>query len=43
MARPYLNLDHISKTFVRGGKKSEVLHDVNLTIEKDEYVSIIGH
>jgi nitrate/nitrite transport system ATP-binding protein len=43
MSKAYLKLDHVSKTFSRGGVKSEVLRDVNLTIAKGEYVSIIGH
>src|ERR1700755_2610814 len=39
----YLKLDHIDKTFTRGSQENEVLKDINLTIEKGEYVSIIGH
>ena len=39
----YLKLDHIDKVFTRGNASTEVLKDVNLTIEKGEYVSIIGH
>jgi nitrate/nitrite transport system ATP-binding protein len=39
----YLKLDHIDKVFTRGSKESEVLKDINLTVEKGEYVSIIGH
>jgi nitrate/nitrite transport system ATP-binding protein len=39
----YLKLDHIDKTFTRGNATTEVLSDINLTIEKGEYVSIIGH
>jgi nitrate/nitrite transport system ATP-binding protein len=41
--QPYLKLDHIDKTFTRGNASTEVLKDINLTIEKGEYVSIIGH
>jgi len=41
--QPYLKLDHIGKIFTRGAFESEVLTDVTLTIEKGEYVSIIGH
>src|SRR6202790_4515685 len=41
--QPYLKLDHIDKTFSRGNASTEVLKDINLTIEKGEYVSIIGH
>lgn len=41
--RPYLKIEHLEKTFERGGVTSHVLRDVNLTISKGEYVSIIGH
>ena len=41
--RAFLKLDHIDKSFLRAGKTSEVLRDVNLVIEKGQYVSIIGH
>jgi nitrate/nitrite transport system ATP-binding protein len=40
---PYLKLDHVDKTFTRGSTSTEVLKDINLSIEKGEYVSIIGH
>jgi len=39
----YLKLDHIDKVFTRGNTSTEVLKDINLTIDKGEYVSIIGH
>src|ERR687893_3323075 len=39
----YLKIDHVGITFQRGGATTEVLRDVNLKIEKGEYVSIIGH
>jgi nitrate/nitrite transport system ATP-binding protein len=39
----YLKVDHLSKSFARGALQNEVLHDVTLTIERGEYVSIIGH
>jgi nitrate/nitrite transport system ATP-binding protein len=39
----YLKLDHLDKTFSRGGQVTEVLKDINLEIEAGEYVSIIGH
>lgn len=39
----YLKFDHISKSFTRGGKTSQVISDVNLTIDAGEYVAIIGH
>jgi nitrate/nitrite transport system ATP-binding protein len=40
---PYLQLDHIGKTFTRGAATTEVLRDIKMTIEQGEYVSIIGH
>src|SRR6188472_1828041 len=39
----YLQVDHLSKIFARGTQETEVLHDITLTIEKGEHVSIIGH
>jgi nitrate/nitrite transport system ATP-binding protein len=39
----YLKIDHIDKSFERGGQRTEVLKDVTLTIDKGEFVSIIGH
>lgn len=39
----YLKIDHIDKSFERGGSKTEVLKDIILTIDKGEFVSIIGH
>jgi nitrate/nitrite transport system ATP-binding protein len=39
----FLKLDHVDKSFTRGSATSEVLKDINLTIAKGEYVSIIGH
>ena len=40
---PLLKIDHVDKSFQRGGVTTEVLKDVNLSIENGEYVSIIGH
>jgi nitrate/nitrite transport system ATP-binding protein len=40
---PYLKLDHVDKSFTRGSTTTEVLKEINLAIEKGEYVSIIGH
>jgi nitrate/nitrite transport system ATP-binding protein len=40
---PYLKLDHIDKVFSRGKVDSVVLKDINLTLDKGDYVSIIGH
>lgn len=39
----YLKLDHIGKSFTRGSAMTEVLRDIRLTIDKGEFVSIIGH
>ena len=39
----YLQIEHLGISFNRGGAKSEVLRDVNLKIDRGEYVSIIGH
>ena len=41
--KTHLKLDHVEKTFERGGVKSHVLSDINLDIAEGEYVSIIGH
>jgi nitrate/nitrite transport system ATP-binding protein len=40
---PYLKLDHVSKTFVRGSARTEVLHEVTLDIHTGQFVSMIGH
>ncbi|MEO8882710.1 MAG: ATP-binding cassette domain-containing protein, partial [Devosia sp.] len=39
----YLQIDHVDKTFERGGQRSEVLKDITLGIEKGEVIAIIGH
>ena len=39
----YLKLDHIDKSFSRGGQTNEVLKGINLVIDQGEFVSIIGH
>lgn len=39
----YLKIDHVDKSFERAGTTSEVLQDISLTIDKGEFVSIIGH
>jgi nitrate/nitrite transport system ATP-binding protein len=41
--KPYLKLDHIDKSFSRGNSTTEVLKGISLTIDKGEYVAIIGH
>jgi nitrate/nitrite transport system ATP-binding protein len=39
----YLKIDRIDKTFTRGSQQTEVLKDITLSIDRGEYVSIIGH
>ena len=41
--RAFLRIDKISKSFTRGSTTSQVLRDVDLTIDIGEYVAIIGH
>jgi nitrate/nitrite transport system ATP-binding protein len=41
--RAFLKVDHVDKSFQRAGVTTEVLKDVSLTIEKGEFVAIIGH
>lgn len=41
--RAYLKLDRVDKHFMRGSARTDVLSSINLTIEKGEFVSIIGH
>jgi nitrate/nitrite transport system ATP-binding protein len=43
MMIPYLKIDHVDKTFKRGANETHVLKEITLTVEKSEYVSIIGH
>jgi nitrate/nitrite transport system ATP-binding protein len=39
----YLKIDHVDKTFTRGSQQTEVLKEITLSIDRAEYVSIIGH
>ena len=41
--KAYLKLDHIDKSFARGGVVTNVLKDISLAIDSGEFVSIIGH
>ena len=41
--RPLLKIDMVGKTFARAGVQSEVLRDIDLGIERGEFVAIIGH
>jgi nitrate/nitrite transport system ATP-binding protein len=39
----YLQIDHVDKVFTRGAQETQVLKGITVSIEKSEYVSIIGH
>src|SRR5262245_26900938 len=39
----YLKIDHVDKSFARGAQISHVLRDVDLSIDRGEFVSVIGH
>jgi nitrate/nitrite transport system ATP-binding protein len=39
----YLSIEQVGITFQRGAAVTEVLRDVSLSVNKGEYVSIIGH
>ena len=43
LPKAYLKIDQVCRSFQRGATTSEVLKDVSVTIDKGEYVSIIGH
>ncbi|RAU19001.1 ABC transporter ATP-binding protein [Nitrincola tibetensis] len=43
MSKHYLSIEGVNKVFGQGNKQSCVLKNVNLHIEKGEYISIIGH
>jgi nitrate/nitrite transport system ATP-binding protein len=39
----YLQIEQVNKIFKRGSQETNVLKDIDLSIDKGEYVSIIGH
>ncbi len=43
MGNSYLSIEQVGKTFTRGSAATEVLKDIDLKIERGEYISIIGH
>ena len=43
MVKAYLSIENLGITFTAGNKRSEVLREVNLQVERGEFVSIIGH
>jgi nitrate/nitrite transport system ATP-binding protein len=40
---PYLEIKGVSKGFGSGAKRTEVLHDLHLEVERGEFVAIIGY
>jgi nitrate/nitrite transport system ATP-binding protein len=43
MSKAYLSIENLGITFTAGNKRSEVLREVNLQVDRGEFVSIIGH
>ena len=41
--RPILELNGVSKSFGRAHERATILHDVNLTVNEGDFVSIIGY
>jgi nitrate/nitrite transport system ATP-binding protein len=41
--RPILSIERVCKSFQRGSQSTEVLRDVDLAVERGEFISIIGH
>jgi nitrate/nitrite transport system ATP-binding protein len=39
----YLRIDHVDKVFSKGAQTTKVLDNVDLKVDKGQYVSIIGH
>jgi nitrate/nitrite transport system ATP-binding protein len=42
-AKPFLKIENVDKSFTRGSVTNEVLRDVSLTIDRGEFVAVIGH
>src|SRR5882672_24585 len=40
---PYLELKNVSKSYGANGSHAEILRDINLTVEKVEFVAIVGY
>ncbi|TBU78287.1 ABC transporter ATP-binding protein [Phytopseudomonas daroniae] len=43
MSKHYLSIEHVEKYFERDGVSSHVLNQINLNVDRGEYISIIGH
>lgn len=39
---PVIRIEHLSKTYTRGGQPIPVLMDINLEVGKAEFVSLMG-
>jgi len=39
----YLQIENVDMTFTKGQKSSNVLRNINLKVERGEFISIIGH
>ena len=39
----FLSLQNVSKGYGRNGDRAEVLQDINLEVEKGEFVAIVGY
>src|SRR5439155_25949244 len=39
----YLELTHVSKSYRANGARTEVLRNINLDVEKGEFVAIVGY
>ena len=42
MAEYLVQLSHIEKSYGQGGSQVPVLHDVNFSMKKGEYIAIMG-
>ena len=43
MAASYLQIENVDMTFTKGQQSSNVLRNINLKVERGEFISIIGH
>ncbi|MDX9884274.1 ABC transporter ATP-binding protein [Thauera sp.] len=43
MSQPYLSISRVDMAFSRGSVSNQVLADINLDVQRGEYISLIGH
>lgn len=43
LSPPFLEINHLHKTYRSGNRETLILKDINLTIAEREFISIIGH